>query len=481
MLDPKTIVGVGAKHDHVSVGIPDARAASDAANEAESRIQTIAAVMELLSALDSAENLDQASSQAARMLCELLSAQRVLILWRRRSGSQLSVMSDSDEESGADAAGQHRIAIAAGEEIAARDSVAQWPPADAGDRAALMAVAQMARHLSAESLTGACLSDTSGHNRGVMLVVEPANASSTNLLHAIEMPLASKLIGIARLQPTPLEGVIRGLVESVRRSRRELLLPAAVALGLVMVLPSRYRIGAVVELQPVRQRFIAVPIEGALQSAHVRPGDIVEEGDLLARINPRELEFELASVRAELNRAMQEKKGLMAQHDVAGSKIAGLETDRLRIRSDLLQYQRDNLEIRSPIDGMVVSGDLKQSEGMPMSRGEMLFEIAPLGQMVVEIAVPESDIAHVRQGLHVDFFVHALPNRGMSGTISRVHPRSELRDNDNVYIAEVRILDPENVLRPGMRGRAKISSDRHPLAWNLFHKSYFALRLALGW
>ena len=116
-----------------------------------------------------------------------------------------------------------------------------------------------------------------------------------------------------------------------------------------------------------------------------------------------------------------------------------------------------------------------------MSRGETLLEIAPLGEMVVEIAVPESDIVHAREGMQVDFYVHALPSRALGGTISRVHPRAELRNHDNVYIAEVRISDAENILRPGMRGRAKIISDRHPLGWNLFHKAYFALRHATGW
>jgi multidrug efflux pump subunit AcrA (membrane-fusion protein) len=130
---------------------------------------------------------------------------------------------------------------------------------------------------------------------------------------------------------------------------------------------------------------------------------------------------------------------------------------------------------------VVVSGDLKESEGMPMSRGETLFEIAPLGQMVVEIAVPEDDVTHVREGMRVNFYVHALPNRVMNGNITRLHPRAELRNHDNAFIAEVHVRDPEILLRPGMRGRAKILSDRHPLGWNLFHKAYYAMRHSLGW
>jgi biotin carboxyl carrier protein len=344
-----------------------------------------------------------------------------------------------------------------------------------------MAAAQLARRLSADSLVGTCLFDSTGRDCGVVLVISPSDAATSNFLSAIAAPLASKLIGIERLQRTPLESTIRGIAEMARGSRRNWILASVITLSLAMLLPLPYKIRCELELQPVKHRFVAVPFDGPLELSHVRPGDTVAKGDLLATINPREIEYELASIRAELNRAMQEKKGLMADHDFAGSKIAGLESDRLQLQTDLLQYRHDNLEIRSPIAGVVVSGDLKQSEGMPMSRGETLFEIAPLGEMVVEIAVPEEDVAHVREGMQVSFYVHALPSRGMSGSIARLHPRAELRNHDNIYIAEVRVRDDDNVLRPGMRGRARIVGDRHALGWNLFHKAYFALLRVAGW
>ena len=116
-----------------------------------------------------------------------------------------------------------------------------------------------------------------------------------------------------------------------------------------------------------------------------------------------------------------------------------------------------------------------------MTRGETLFEIAPLGQMVVEIAVPEEDISHVEVGMEADFFFHAIPNRRWRGTVSKVHPQAEIRDHDNVFVAEVALEDTESLLRPGMRGRARIYGHRHMLGWNLFHKAYYAVQRSVGW
>ncbi len=48
-----------------------------------------------------------------------------------------------------------------------------------------------------------------------------------------------------------------------------------------------------------------------------------------------------------------------------------------------------------------------------------------------------------------------------TGVIARLHPRAELIDGSNVFIAEVRLDDTED-LRPGMRGAASIAGDLQP-------------------
>jgi multidrug efflux pump subunit AcrA (membrane-fusion protein) len=339
--------------------------------------------------------------------------------------------------------------------------------------------------MSASAIRGIPLTDVTG-DRGVLLAINVAMAErnsylAINTLTTIAAPLASKLSSLERMQPNALENFLRGITSGIRGAKRQVVLTISILVGIVLLLPIRYTVKAKVEIQPIQHRYVAVPFDGPLEVAHVRPGDIVQEGQLLARLNPREVDYELASLRAELNQSLQEQKRLVATHDFAGSKIAALESERLDLQTKLLQFHHDNLEIRSPIAGVVVSGDWKQSEGMPMSRGATLFEIAPLGRMVVEIAVPESDIAHVREGLPAKFYVESLPNRTMASVIGRVHPRAELKDHENVFIAEIVIDDPENLLRPGMRGRARISSDRHPLGWNLFHQAYFTLCKLVRW
>jgi len=90
--------------------------------------------------------------------------------------------------------------------------------------------------------------------------------------------------------------------------------------------------------------------------------------------------------------------------------------------------------------------------------------------MVVEIGVPEEDVRHVTAGMTVDIQLEAVPEEKVQAVIRSVHPRAELLDGENVFIAEADIPNNNAILRPGMRGLADVSTRRHSLGWNLFHK-----------
>ncbi len=465
----------------VAPSVVSDRPISQTAEETLTRL--LAAVVSLQSSLDTTHTLVEAGRQISTASRDFLSANRVIVLWRLHAGRALLKIGDSNPSS--DSPDLYRALIAAGEEIVARGSLTRWPSSNTMERHALLAVAQLAEQLKVKELIAIRLSHDSRNDgetyHGAILVLEPTLSTSERFLRVLADPLDSALLRIAHSQPSYFEFALRAITQFARGNQRNLFLLGLMLTSLVLMLPLRYRVSASLELQPQTRRFVAVPFDGPLQSANVRPGDLVEVGGLLAKINPREIEFELAGCLAEWNRAEQERKTLMAQHDFAASKLAELESERLRLKTELLQHQRDHLEVRSPIAGIVVSGDLSQSEGMPMTRGETLFEIAALGDLLAEIAIPEAEIAEVRTGMAVNYYLHSFPNRKIQGEIQRIRPRAELRELDNVFMAEVILRDPEGLYRPGMHGRASIDCDRHPLAWNLFHHAYFSARQWIGW
>jgi multidrug efflux pump subunit AcrA (membrane-fusion protein) len=142
-------------------------------------------------------------------------------------------------------------------------------------------------------------------------------------------------------------------------------------------------------------------------------------------------------------------------------------------KRQLLESRIKNLDIKSPEAGIVVSGDLERSEGAPVTAGQAMYEIAPLDRMIVEIEVRDEDVAHVEVGQTVAVKLEAYPGTIWKGTIDKIHPRSEIRESNNVFIAEVGLEQGGEVLRPGMKGSATITTSSHTLLWILLHKAWY--------
>lgn len=440
----------------------------------------LAAAIELHWQLDRVETLDDAAHCLVHRLAETLNAENVMLFWRERERSPLRGLAFASEPI-------DPIHTAAAEEVALLSRTVQHPASNASGhdgnsipgRGGMMAIAQCQRVHGLTKLVGACLYDDEGGVCGCVMVFNAATTSTPQFLDALSRPLSAKLQNIVRHQG----GVVHAIAKLFKQSSPShwrWIAVACVAVVLVMFAPATYTIGTKIELQPVQRRFVAVAFDGPLKRCHVLPGDVIREGDLLAEIDPREIQYELAGIEAELAQAMQAEKTSLAQQDFAAGRFAKLESDRLRVKSELLHHRRDHLEIRSPIDGIIVSGDWRSREGTPLTRGETLFEIAPLSEMVVELWVPEADIGHVRVGMPVRFFTTAMPDHVTSGTIASVHPKAELKEHENVFIAKIKISNSEGWLQPGMRGRATIYGDSHAIGWNLLHRPWYALRNRIG-
>ena len=154
--------------------------------------------------------------------------------------------------------------------------------------------------------------------------------------------------------------------------------------------------------------------------------------------------------------------------------------DRFELRMQLLRHRIETLEVRSPLTGVVVSGDLEKAEGAPLKTGQTLFEIAPLDHLIAEIAIPQDEISSVNTGQPVTLRLDAYPQRVWQADIQQIHPRAEIRDETTVFVAEVSLDNRDRVLRPGMKGRARVAGPSRPWAWNLFHKPWYKLVQFLG-
>jgi hypothetical protein len=65
--------------------------------------------------------------------------------------------------------------------------------------------------------------------------------------------------------------------------------------------------------------------------------------------------------------------------------------------------------------------------------------------------------------------------------VGRIQPRAELRDGENVFVAEVPLENERRELLPGMRGHGRIAVGKARLGWILFRRPLAAALEWLGW
>jgi hypothetical protein len=114
---------------------------------------------------------------------------------------------------------------------------------------------------------------------------------------------------------------------------------------------------------------------------------------------------------------------------------------------------------------LVVSGDLTKSIGAAVRRGDVLFEVAPLSNYLVELHINESQIADVAIGQHGDLVVSALPDQAFPFVVDRITPVATAKEGSTFFTVEGRITAASERLRPGMEGIGKIDVDDRRLIW----------------
>lgn len=240
-----------------------------------------------------------------------------------------------------------------------------------------------------------------------------------------------------------------------------------------------YRITAQARLEGSVKRVITAPLDGFVASANHRAGDIVNAGDLLARLDDRELLLEQLQLNSQREQLDKEHRAALTNHDRSTTAIVTARKRQTSAQVALIEEQLDRTQLTAPFDGIVVSGDLSQSIGSPVENGQVLFEIAPLDNYRVVLEVDERDIGDVVDAQRGVLTLTGLPNTTLAFTVNRIVPLSTPRDGRNVFEVQAELDLPSESIRPGMEGIGKIAVDQRKLIWVWTHDLVDWLRLSV--
>ncbi|HNG82167.1 MAG TPA: HlyD family efflux transporter periplasmic adaptor subunit, partial [Burkholderiaceae bacterium] len=260
-------------------------------------------------------------------------------------------------------------------------------------------------------------------------------------------------------------------------------LAAGVALLLLAgatLIPLPHRVGAPAHVEGAVQRVVAAPFDGFLLRSAVRPGDRVKAGDVVAELADQDLKLEARKWEGALAQHENGVAAALARDDRAQFVVSRGKADEARAQLELVRQQLARTRLVAPIDGVVIQGDLSQSLGAPVQRGDALLTLAPPGQHRLVIEVDERDIAAVKPGQTGWLALASLPTDALPLRVERVTPVALPRDGRNSFEVEAVLTEGAAALRPGLQGVAKIVVGERALAWLATHRLVDGLRLA-GW
>lgn len=375
-----------------------------------------------------------------------------------------------------------REALLAGQAVA-------HPAAETGDDAtiAFNAVADYCREAEAPAAVALPLSHR-GRRVGALLLDLDAQPAPADLefLRTLALALAPAL----DLHAVAARGLAAHGRDSIRQTLADWLGPrhpglkfaaALAALGLLLAatLPVDFRVRAPATVEGKVQRVVAAPFAGFIQEAYLRAGDAVKQGDVLARLDERELRLEESQWVAQAELAERKLREAMAKGIAVTVRLAQAELEEAQAELAFVRSKLARATVVAPFDGVIVKGDLSQQQGAPVEQGKVLFEVAPMSAWRVVLKVDERDIVHVREGEQGELVLTGLPGERFALKVNKVAPVALAEDGRNSFRVEAAVLGESNGVQPGMEGVGKLEAGERTLLWIALHRVFDWARYTL--
>ena len=444
-----------------------------------------AAAIELVAAVGRAADARAALHELVDGLCRATGASTAAAGWVRRGRCEPDAAAGRPGlKRHTDAARRFRAAL---EETALHAAPVRWPvPPDADPGGAVpLSLRGLAEGEGAAGCAGVPL--VCGDDEVPVAAVVLAGTAgfpspqAVRLLTAAAGPLADAVRLARRAEGGPVRRLSRRAAGIAGGPKLwAALVGVAAAVGALFV-PVPHRLHGDFTLAPRTRRVSAAPFDGLVAEGFAEAGDRVAAGAVLAQLDGRELRWDLAAAEAERAAHAKDRDRHLAAGNVTDHQLADLAVRKLDLKIATLRRRESQLDVVAQTAGVVLTAAVDRGANAPVTVGQPLYEIAPLGTLRAEVAVAPGDLPHLREGAAVTLRTDGGGGEELTGEVYRVRPAGEVRDGAVAFVAEVDVPNPAGDLRPGVRGDAAVTGGRRSLGWVLFHRPVEKLRGWLTW
>ena len=209
-------------------------------------------------------------------------------------------------------------------------------------------------------------------------------------------------------------------------------------------------------VQASDQARLSFQVSGRVRSVHVKMGDRVREGQLIATLDPTDFRIQLQEARASLSQARAQARNaessyrrVRALYENKNASVQDLDTARAQKDSALsvvsaasqsvrrLQRQLEYATLTARSNGIIRAIDVEKNEVVPAGQPVALLQAGE--QLEVSLSIPETYVNRIKRGMEVTCVINTLSVQipghvteiGVPGVTSAAFPvRVELRDTE---------------------------------------------------
>lgn len=255
---------------------------------------------------------------------------------------------------------------------------------------------------------------------------------------------------------------------------------------LLMIFPIRLSSVGSLEIKSKNPYIITAPVEAVVKEFFVVPNQKVEKGGLLFKFDDIKIRNEYEVVSKALNVAKAElksstQKGFIDEPSRAMAQILESRVDLKQAELNYLSEKLSLIQIKAPIDGVVIFSDQYDWLGKPVSIGEKIMEVAAPSDVEAEIMLPVQDAINVDNGSEIKVFLNIEPQKPLKASLKHAGYEAETTPSGIVAFRLKGDFEAgQKIPRIGLRGSAKIYGKRVPFFYYILRKPLSYIRQLTG-
>jgi RND family efflux transporter MFP subunit len=207
---------------------------------------------------------------------------------------------------------------------------------------------------------------------------------------------------------------------------------------------------------------VVLEVSGTVLELRAEEGDQVKSGQVLAVLKSPQVSAELERSAANFTKASEDfasvqglfEQGFVARRDLDEARLAH-ETARATV--DQAREAEASRRVKSPITGTVSLRDIRFGEAV--SPPKIAFQIVDLRALLVDVHLPEKDLARLRVGQEVRVLSELLEEGKAAGEVLRISPVIDA--STGTVKVTIAIAREEQRVLPGMFVQVEIVVATH--------------------